>query len=189
MNQPSRRSKVGSRVPGKNFLATRYSSPISRLHAFTLVEIMIVIGIMGLIMAMGIPSVVNSLRKEGMRKAVGDLTEACSHARANAILSGQTAELIFHPKDRSFSVGAPSGGDEEHPVKTSGFSATFPENVAIEILGVNFQELQEADEAKVKFFSNGMSDEFTILLRSDKGEYRKISLETVTGLADVEVVR
>ena len=136
---------------------------------------MIVVAIMGLIMAMGIPSLARSMRKEGMRKAVSDIVEACSGARAAAILTGQTADLVIRPQDKTISGGK--------------FSATIPENVGIEILGVNFMELQEADEARVHFYGNGTSDEFTIVLTTDEHKAMKISLEVVTGLADVEVIR
>ena len=39
------------------------------------------------------------------------------------------------------------------------------------------------------FYGNGTSDEFTIVLTSDEHKAMKISLEVVTGLADVEVLR
>jgi hypothetical protein len=69
------------------------------------------------------------------------------------------------------------------------YSARLPENVGIELLGVNFVELQDAEEARVWFFPNGMSDEFTVVLRSDRDEWRQISLEVVTGLAEVTVIK
>lgn len=146
-----------------------------RESAFTLVEVMVVVAVIGVIMAMGIPSIVRSVRKEGMRKAVSDMVEACSDARANAILSGSTSDLVIRPQDRTISAGK--------------FSATLPDNVWIEILGVNFVELQEAEEARVHFYPNGTSDEFTVVLKSDEAKAEKISLEVVTGLADVEELK
>jgi hypothetical protein len=60
----------------------------------------------------------------------------------------------------------------------------------IDILGVNFIQLEKAEEARVHFFPNGTSDEFTILIHSTSdGSYRKISLDTVTALTVVEDVR
>ena len=161
--------------PGRGLPLNFKRGTLNSLRAFTLIEIMIVVAIMGLIMAMGIPSLARAMRKEGMRKAVSDMVEACSGARAAAILTGQTADLVIRPQDKTISGGT--------------FSATLPDNVGIEILGVNFVELQEADEARVHFYGNGTSDEFTIVLTSDEHKAMKISLEVVTGLADVEVLR
>ena len=144
-------------------------------NAFTLIEIMVVVALIGLIMAMGIPSIVRSVRKEGLRKATSDVVEACNDARATAILSGTTSDMVIRPQD-----GTISGGK---------FTAALPENVWIEILGVNFVELQDSEEARVHFYSNGTSDEFTIVLKSDADKAQKISLEIVTGLADVETLK
>ena len=142
-------------------------------RAFTLFELMIVVGILGIIAAMGIPSIARVFEKEGMRKALSEFTEACTDARAKAILSGEKATLTIHPHDGTFES---SGGKK----------GTLPDNVKIEVLGVNFIELQEAEQAIVHFFPNGTSDEFAMLLRSDDNQLKQISLDVVTALADVE---
>ena len=49
--------------------------------------------------------------------------------------------------------------------------------------------IDQATEARVRFFSNGTSDELTLVLQSDKGEMRKITLEPMTGHAEVEILR
>jgi prepilin-type N-terminal cleavage/methylation domain-containing protein len=146
-----------------------------RFRAFTLIEIMIVVAIMGIIMAMGIPSLVRASRKEGMRKAVSDIVDACSDARADAILNSKTSDMVIRPQDRTISGGK--------------FTATFDDNISIETLGVNFQELKDAEEAKVHFYSNGTCDEFTIVMQSSDDKGVQIDLEIMTGLADVKTLR
>ncbi|MGB9602635.1 MAG: pilus assembly FimT family protein [Verrucomicrobiia bacterium] len=141
---------------------------------FTLIEIMIVIAIMALVLAVGIPSIFRAAERDSFRATVNGIIEACSMTRAQAILTGKTQELIIRPLDGT--ITAPGMNE---PV-------LIARNVQIELLGVNFVELQTAEEARVKFYPNGTSDEFTIVLRSDKNEWRKISLEPVTALADVE---
>ncbi len=144
-------------------------------RGFTLFEIMVVVGIIGIACAIGVPSIVRTMKKEGIRKAVSDMVEACSEARTQAILTGDFVTLVIHPQD-----GTISGGK---------FSATLPETVRIYLLGVNLIELQDAVEAIVRFFPIGTTDVFAILLRSDDNEVRQISLDVITGLADVKVVR
>ena len=177
------------------------SAVSTRYSAFTLIEIMIVVGLLAIIVGMGVPSLLSSMRKEGMRKAVSDVVEACNSARASAILTSQPVDLIIRPFEKTINVSAASSpvtsdGDsgafpsDDAPVEAvKGFSGAFPQGIHIEILGVNFQELQEAEEARIRFYPNGTSDEFTIILRSDSNEYRKITLEIVTALPEVEVVR
>ena len=155
-------------------------------HGFTLVEMMIVIGLVGILAAFGIPSVVSSLNKEGMRKAVSDVIEGCSFARAAAVFSGQSAQLVINPKEKTFTITAGGGASADYKID---FKATLPDEIQIEILGVNFVELQDAEVARVQFHPNGTSDEFAMILRSDQQEVRKIELDVVTGLADWEFIK
>src|ERR1043165_8336991 len=73
-------------------------------HAFTLIEIMVVVAIMAIVMLMSIPFVRSGMRKEALTEAMRELEEFCASARRKAILQGSMAELIFHPKDRTFQV-------------------------------------------------------------------------------------
>jgi prepilin-type N-terminal cleavage/methylation domain-containing protein len=169
-----------------------------RLHkAFTLIEIMVVVGLMGILLAMGIPSILKVLKREGMRKAVNDVIEVCGNARARAIFSGTETEVVFYPLERRFQVSGGGGvrraedseGEASPPAADSGLAAELPESISIEMLDINLLEYRESETARVRFFPNGTSDELTLILRSDKNEWRKIWLEVTTGLADWENIR
>ena len=169
---------------------------------FSLIEIMIVVSILAIVLATSVPSMLRSLEKEGLRKAQADLVEACSHARAQAILNGVPMELVIRAEGNQVSVeplrigpGTKSEAEfqsSEAPVlpKTApkNFSARMGEEIGIRLLAVNFKDQMESSEARVRFFPNGTCDEFTILFFSPQGE-RKLSLDVITGLADVEVIR
>jgi prepilin-type N-terminal cleavage/methylation domain-containing protein len=179
-------------------------NPKSKLTpGFTLIELMIVIGIAAIIVAAGLPPFVRGLRKEGLRKAVSDVVEGCSHARAQAILHGLPTELVIRAEDGQISVGPAAGRrPEEAPdlsLKSEGrssssaasaaaFKANLPEDIAVKLLYVNFKDQMEYPEAHVRFFPNGTCDEFTVILSSATAE-QQISLDVVTGLADVKIIR
>jgi prepilin-type N-terminal cleavage/methylation domain-containing protein len=164
-------------------------------RAFTLIELMVVVGIMGILMTMSVPLVYKVTRREPLNKAVRSVVESCSHARARAILKGRMTELVFFPQERRFEVvhGAPhrrpsqeEGADPEPPRPApEGLSGHFPESIAIEMLDVNLIEYKDKEMARVRFYPNGTCDEFTLILRSDKGEWIKIWLEITTALAEV----
>ena len=59
----------------------------------------------------------------------------------------------------------------------------IPDDVRLEMLDVNLLEYSQSEWTRVRFFPNGTSDEMTVILHSDKGEFRKITLEPTTGLA------
>jgi type II secretory pathway pseudopilin PulG len=162
---------------------------------------MIVVAIMGIMLAMGVPSILKAIRREGMRKAVNDVIEVCSRARARAILGGTQTEVVFHPLERRFEVGASSVSrstlddngaftiEQPTPQPVSGLSGQLPDDITIEMLDVNLIEYNQSDYARVRFFPNGTSDEMTLILRSPKSEWYKITLEVTTGLADATPIR
>lgn len=175
----------------------------SSFRAFTLIEIMVVVGILGIVLAMGVPPFVRIFQKDPLRQAVSDITEGCSKARAQAILQGVPTALVIRASDGRVSVVSAPGTKSDETVIPGGssgppmaadaagpsvFSARLHEDVAITLLYVNLKNEMEAEESRVHFYSNGTSDEFTIILQKDAG-IRKISLECVTGLPNVEVIR
>jgi Tfp pilus assembly protein FimT len=155
-----------------------------------LIEIMIVVAIIGLVAAMGLPSMIMALHKEGLRKAVSDLQDVCSAARSQAIFRNQKMAVVFHPAEKRFEVeGAAASGSVDSTDKSSGkvTGSTLPDSVDMAMLDINLQDYGASDWARVFFYPNGTSDEMTVVLHS-KDEWRKITLEFSTGLTFVSDV-
>jgi prepilin-type N-terminal cleavage/methylation domain-containing protein len=179
--------------------ARKASARSKGVSGFTLIELMIAISIMAIMLAVGVPNIIRAMEKDTLRKAVRDLVEGCSHARALAILQGVPAEFIIRENGqlsvRKVPLASPDG---ESPLVESGmqsgnspsklFSATLDDDVAVELIYVNFIDKMGEPEARVRFFPNGTSDEFTVILSSVQGSY-KVSLDLVTGLARSEKLK
>jgi len=178
--------------------------PATGGDGFTLIEIMMVVGILGMVLVMGMPAFIQSIRKDPLRQSVSDIETACSKAREAAILRGSPVELVIRAEGGQLTVvpthddntGQTAASEEalgqsaepstdkaasQSPV----FSARLNENVAVTLLYVNLKDQMEAEESRVHFYPNGTSDEFTIILQFGN-EMRKISLEVVTALVNVE---
>ena len=155
-------------------LRSRTGSP-----GFTLIEIMVVIAIMGLVIAMGMPSIITAFKREGMRKAIYDVEEVCRNARAQAIFGNKTTWVYFYPQpaDRRYQLG----GD---PVVGGG---VLPEGVQMDMLDINLQDFAESPWGRVRFFPNGTCDEMVLVLQY-KDQFRKITLEYSTAMTDVTEV-
>jgi prepilin-type N-terminal cleavage/methylation domain-containing protein len=145
--------------------------------AFTLIEVMMVVAIIGLTMTMGLPSFVRAIKREGIGKAERDFVKACQDARQAAIMKNQRVDLVIRPLDKTFSVPGVFEAVE------------IPSSVKIEILGINFVELEGAEEARVHFNPNSTSDEFTMILYAVNGRYVRIDLDSVTALTVVKDLR
>lgn len=183
--------------------------------AFTLIELMVVVGIIALVMTIAIPPIYRKLHPDSITKAVDDVLEACRHARGRAILEGAVTELVFRPGERLIdvvptglsgresveperdnSVFSPSvSGEawrmEDRAAKTGGggsiFSVKLSDRIIIEGLGINGLDYTDDEVSRVRFYQDGTCDEMSVVLLSDRNERRNITLEVVTSLPDVEV--
>ncbi len=161
-----------------------------RLSGFTLLELMMVVGIIGLVVAMGVPAILSVTREQPLRKAVNDTLEICTHARAEAILSGKPTRVTFHPLTREVQF---SGSSSSAPPPRVGQAAavnstTFDPTVDVAMLDINLMDFGASDVAYVRFFPNGTCDECTLVLHSGD-QWRKITLDPITALTSVGLVR
>ena len=179
MKMESDQRRVTGDGSGLRTARCHYASRSTLRSAFTLIELMVVVGIIGLVLAMGAPTLLKLFHKEGFRKSVSDMMDVCNAARSRAILSQTKTELVFLPQQRSCTVEGGTGGG------WGGWatSAKFGEDVVIEMLDVNLSEYKQEETARVRFFPNGTCDEMTLIVRSDKNVQCGISLEITTGLA------
>lgn len=155
--------------------------------AFTLLELMVVVGIIGLVAAMSVPSLLQMRREAPMRKAVNDVLEMCDRARAGAVLKDAKTAIIFHPRTGQVEL---QGGDSNAALSTRVgkgpvTSTQFDPSVTVSGLLINLKDWSQADSAPVHFYENGTSDEMTLILACN-GERELITLELVTALPTVK---
>ncbi len=169
--------------------------------AFTLLEVMIVVGIAVLVMAISIPFVQRTIRRDAVVQAVKVVEDACHSARATAIFGNGPADLVIGVGEGSFRVQGSSAGpgssqvDPETGARKPAaqppkpFAGTLGEDAVIELLAVNFVEAHADEEARVRFHPNGTSDEFTMVVRIGTKAWRKVTLDIMTGLPKTEIIR
>ena len=182
-----------TRVPGAGESGLR--------AAFTLIELMLVVAILGITLTIGVPALMHARDHNSLTGGMNDILDVCSRARAQAILRAAPTEIAIYPQEGRFQlnlIGTPvtdkAGSDggipdpDAKPVPapdTGGLpsSAQISHNVAIDMIDVNFAEYKDAEEAHVYFYPNGTADRLTVVLHGDRNEYRKITVDEVTGLA------
>ncbi|PWU08372.1 MAG: hypothetical protein C5B50_29720 [Verrucomicrobia bacterium] len=192
-----RGSRVGGQWPGRCVRSpstqhairntphvSRFTFHVSRPSAFTLIELMIVIGLMALLATISVPAIRGMVRNESMRKAAQDAQEVCQNARARAILGGAMTEVVIHADPPTMEVAGAGPKTDD-----SGLVAHFElgGDVGVESIKVNGVQYKDADMTRVRFFPNGTCDEFRmVLLRPRDNLRRGIFCEVTTSLATVE---
>lgn len=170
-------------------------------EAFTLMEIMIVVAIMAIVMATGLPLVMKARKREPLNQSTRDIVEVLSNARAFAILQGNTTEVVINPREKRFQVSGGGAGVARQPSSEettgfvdpsstapptdSGLSAQVSERVVLSALGINLVDYSDAEFARVRFYPNGTCDELLLVLTGDNGDQNGVSLEVTTSLASV----
>jgi len=183
--------------------------------AFTLLEILVVVAIMGIVFSISIPFVNTAITgNKGINGGMRMIQEACSDARALAILKQSTAVFTIHsdgtinvsaggasgrgrasspdvegnewraPEQSTGVVGPGGGGRVEMKLK---YPAKLPEGVGVEAVLANGMDATELEKAEVRFYPDGTCDEFNVILKyPETGERRQVWLEITTSLADIE---
>ena len=161
---------------------------------FTLIEIMIVVSIIAIFMTLGIPQLMRGLEKDDLSKAIRDTIEGCKTARDRAILQGIPWVFIVRENGQMDVQAAPQEdmrkGSRSMTASSKNISGStysqFPrqlgEDVMIQLIDVNFISHMELPEARVRFFPNGTSDEFTVVYNF-QARQRSVTIDIVTGQA------
>lgn len=148
-------------------------------RAFTLIEVMLVTGIVLLMLGWGVPNMLRALEKHGISKATMDIMDGCKQARALAILKGTVAELVINTDNDSYALyvrqasnprllgpenpglpedmlgpdplpGATSRRSEKTMEELDGFRRTLDLDIALEEIWVNFENLIEKGASEAR---------------------------------------
>lgn len=204
-------------VPGRcGVVPASRESRIASHGAFTLIELLIVVAIMGIVMTISVPFMNTAiLGNKGINGAMRLMQEACADARALAILRHSTATLTISADGgidvreggtsrRSDRMESQNLAGEEWRMADRGVSggrgmsggrvemrhkypAKLPDGVGIKAILANGIDATDLERAEVRFYADGTCDEFNVILdHPESGERRQVWLEITTGLTDIE---
>lgn len=76
---------------------------------FTLVEVLLVIGLIAILVAVGYPSIINYMKKYNFRASSREILTAAMQARSNSVRDNGKWQLVMDPANNSFALVDPSG--------------------------------------------------------------------------------
>jgi len=182
----------GSLTPfSLNPLTPRYC-----VAAFTLVELLAVVGIMGLLAAVGVPALKGLTGSGGRKQALSQLMGAIEIARNTAISSGTNAAVIFPDstfasgdayKYRSMAVVAWNPTNSDLPTTMVGSWIVLPQGVAIFPNSLKTTNLPTATSISVRILTSTNKANFpAIIFQSDGGLSEDFSTKPTNGISFFE---
>jgi type II secretion system protein H len=170
---------------------------------FTLVELLVVMFIMAIALTVAIP-MLREVKRSPLAQATMDFEAACREARSRAILSGRPMQLVIRGGGGELAVeeapagvlGATNGvsalsfteelaSQQTAPV----FSSRFSDEVGFRSIVVNQRNFMDAAATAVRFYPNGTCDQFEGELQWLRREARRLRLEVMTAMPEVEDIR
>ena len=142
-------------------------------RAFTLIEIMVVVAIMGLACAMGMPAFLQFMHKQGIVKMTSDLEKAFSDARGHAIMHHIKTPIIFYPTEQRFELVFLSENKQNNVY-------ACPDGVSLQMLDIFHMDNMSSASASVFFYPDGTCDEMEIAYKNNAGEYMQATADWAT---------
>ena len=179
-----------------------------RSVAFTFLELVVVITIIGLLIAAGVPHMQKSQRKSELRMAARNIVSVLKYARAEAVSRRQRVEVRFDLKEHLFRMdllidGIPASMREEQELRVDSEEEIHRlprtkdlKRVAISKIYTFDQVTQINDEegqptiVALRFYPRGTATGAIIVLQTlrnkkDKEEYMTVELFRTTGIVEV----
>jgi len=171
-------------------------SPRYCVAAFTLVELLAVVGIMGLLAAVAVPALKGLTGSGGRKQALNQVISALEIARNTAISSGTNAAVIFPDsgfssgdayKYRSMAVVAWNATNSADPATMVGSWIVLPQGIAFFPNSLRSANLPIATNISVRILTTSITTNFSaIVFQPDGGLSEDYSQLPTNGIAFFE---
>ncbi len=151
------------------------------LRAFTLIELMLVVIIIGIMLGVAMPSLVETMRRHRLRTAARTLVTVARYARSMAILK---------QSDLSISFNLDTGQVDLVAVDTSLPRFTrILEGIALEYVEVEGTDCVTKEVCTIPYRRNGTCRPFSVKIRDRNGNYALIKVDALSSVTTREFGR
>lgn len=164
-----------------------------RRAAFTFVELMFVVVILGVLAALVLPRVTGGSQSTALRTAARDMARLASFARQSAISSQAEVVMTIVPEEKKWWIELPRDEKEKRRTRSSRrrerVALTDEEETRVLDPKLSFAEvLREGeqltdDEIQIVFYPQGSCSGATVVIATANGRKMSVHIERATGLA------
>jgi type II secretion system protein H len=166
-----------------------------RSRAVTFLELMIVLVILGIVLAVSLPSLKTTYQRGQLSSAAREIVALLRVARAEAIFREHPIEVRFDLAGDRYRLDLlEPDTDKHHRYNEPRISEIeqiryLPRDVSFAEISTEAEATDKPNVAKVVFFPNGSATGASIILENVRGRKMKIELAHATALTEAEFLR
>lgn len=167
--------------------------PPRHARAFTFLELMFVVVILGILLAVGLPRFSGTSRRAALQTTARDMARMAAYARQAAISAQAETHLVLDQENRRWFYQGPASEeelerelrvDEDEPFERTEeeLARSLHRRVSFaEIAPPNGRAYGPTEIARVTFFPSGSCTGVTIVLKNDVDRAMTVEIEAATG--------
>ncbi len=156
-------------------------------RAFTLVEIMVVVAILGVLVGITVPAFKAFLDKAPLERAISDIEGMCRLARSEAIMKERPMDVILNDSGNTATLSTAARVVNEQDEVTGEFIRNTKEAETLDSVELEAEleiidpvPLLAGDDVRIRFYPNGTAETLELIV-SEGGEGYRLILDPVTG--------
>lgn len=159
--------------------ATQAFRPLALQNAFSLLELLIVMTLIGLISAVAVPNLGRSLSPLQARSSVNKIAAILRYARSQAVTRQRVCRVLFDVPGRRVEMLADSTGSG-----AGRETYRLPETISLQSAGPGMG-VEENAAFGINFYPGGNSSGGELTLSGKSGRVYRVKVDFITGITEV----
>lgn len=163
------------RLPARTY---RLKPPVPRQRAFTVIEILLVVVVIGIALGIAMPSFVRTIQGHRLRTAARTLVTVARYARSMAILKQSDLAITFNLDTGQVDMTSTNMSLPRFTRVVEGVTLGY-----VEIVGSN--RCNEG-ACTITYTQNGICQPFAVMIRDARGNYALLNVDALSSIRTLD---